>query len=100
MTPHLVGEVVDVLGRPKLSKHVKPGAAAAFAEQMSRLGEWHADVVDPPAVTRDPGDDYLVALARAARVEAIVSGDEDLHSAQAVGVDVLTPRELLTRLGY
>lgn len=46
VTPHLVDEVVDVLGRPKLAKHVKPGAAAAFAEQMSRLGEWHADIVD------------------------------------------------------
>lgn len=27
---------------------------------------------------RDPGDDYLVALARAAGAEAIVTGDRDL----------------------
>lgn len=54
VTQHLVDEVVDVLGRPKLSKYVKPGAGAAFEEQMRRLGEWHADIVDLPPVTRDP----------------------------------------------
>ena len=34
VTQHLVDEVVDVLGRPKLSKYVKPGAGAAFEAQM------------------------------------------------------------------
>ena len=99
VTNQLVEEVVDVLGRPKLAKYVKPGAGAAFEEQMRRLGEWHADIVDPPAVTRDPKDDYLVALAIATDVEAITSGDGDLHAAKNLGVEVLTPRELLTRLG-
>ena len=99
VTRHLVDEVVDVLGRSKLSKYVKPGAGTAFEEQMHRLGEWHADVLDPPAVTRDPKDDYLVALALAAGVEAITTGDDDLHAATDLGVAVLTPRELLTRLG-
>ncbi|WP_340538261.1 putative toxin-antitoxin system toxin component, PIN family [Nocardioides sp. GXZ039] len=99
VTQHLVDEVVDVLGRPKLAKYVKPGVGAAFAQQMRQLGEWHADIVDPPSVTRDRGDDYLVALAQAARADAIASGDDDLHAAMPFGVDVLTPRELLTRLG-
>lgn len=67
---------------------------------MRRLGEWHADIVNPPTVTRDPKDDYLVALALAARVEAITTGDDDLHAATDLGVEVLTPRELLTRLGF
>jgi putative PIN family toxin of toxin-antitoxin system len=100
VTQHLVDEVVDVLRRPKLSKYVNPGAGAAFEEQMHRLGEWHADVLDPPAVTRDPKDDYLVALALAARVEAITTGDDDLHAATNLGVEVLAPRELLTRVGF
>jgi len=100
VTQHLVDEVVDVLGRPKLAKYVKPGAGAAFAEQMRRLGEWHADIDQPPAVTRDPKDDYLVALALSARTEVIASGDDDLHSAANRGVPVLTPRELLTHVGW
>lgn len=99
VTQHLVDEVVDVLGRPKLAKYVRPGAGAAFEEQMRRLGEWHADVVDPPAVTRDPNDDYLVALALVAHAEALTSGDDDLHAAKDIGIEVLTPRELLERMG-
>lgn len=52
-----------------------------------------------PAVTRDPKDDYLVAIALAARADAITSGDDELHAAKDLGVEVLTPRELLTCLG-
>lgn len=53
---------------------------------MRRLGEWHADVANPPAVTRDPKDDYLVALALSSVAEAITSGDDDLHTAKDLGV--------------
>lgn len=99
VTQHLVDEVVEVLGRPKLAKYVKPGAGAAFEDQLRRLGEWHADIAEPPAVTRDPKDDYLVALALGTGAEAIASGDDDLHAAEDLGVPALTPRELLTLLG-
>lgn len=34
VTRHLVDEVIDVLGRPKLAKYVRPGAATAFEHQM------------------------------------------------------------------
>ena len=44
-------------------------------------------------------DDYLVALALSTGVEAVTSGDDDLHAAKNLGVEVLTPRELLVRLG-
>lgn len=87
-----------MLGRPKLAKYVKPGASASFEDQMRRIGAWHADIADPPAATRDPEDDYLVALALGAGAEAIVSGDDDLHAATDLRVAVLTPRELLTRV--
>lgn len=98
VTAHLVGEVIDVLGRPKLAKYVKPGAGAAFEEQMRGLGEWHADIPDPPRATRDRKDDYLVDLALRAAAEVIATGDDDLHAAENLAVEVLTPRELLTRL--
>lgn len=97
VTQHLVDEVDEVLSRPKLAKYVKPGVGAAFKDQMRRLAEWHADVAEPPAVTRDPNDDYLVTLALGAAADAITSGDDDLHAAKDLGVAVLTPRELLAR---
>ena len=51
-----------------------------------------------PAVCRDPGDGYLVALARTALVDALVTGDRDLLELEDIGVAVITPRELVERL--
>ena len=51
-----------------------------------------------PAVCRDSGDDYLVALARAALADALVTGDRDLIELRDIGVAVITPRELAKRL--
>ncbi len=72
--------MIDVLSRPKLAEYVKPRAGAAVEDQMRRLGEWHADITEPPALSRDPKDDYRVALALDARAEAITSGYDDLHA--------------------
>jgi predicted nucleic acid-binding protein len=51
-----------------------------------------------PAFCRDPGDDYLVALASAALVDALVIGDRDLLALEEIGVAVITPRGLVERL--
>ena len=64
------------------------GAVARFAE----------DPGDPETVSEDPGDDYLVALARAGRAHVLVSGDPHLTSLQLPGLRVATPREFLDRL--
>lgn len=58
-------------------------------------------IPDPGVVTpvsSDPDDDYLIALARAAGVDALVSGDEDLTSLELGDLDILTPRQVLDRL--
>jgi predicted nucleic acid-binding protein len=49
-------------------------------------------------VTRDRGDDYLVALALQERVDAIVSGDRNLLDAGVEALAVWSPRELADRL--
>lgn len=49
-------------------------------------------------MSRDLDDDYLIALARAADVDALVSGDEDLTTLDLDDLDILTPRQLLDRL--
>ena len=43
-------------------------------------------------------DDYLIALARAAVVDALVSGDQDLTSLALDDLEIVTPRQLLDRL--
>jgi uncharacterized protein len=76
--PHLLGEVRKTLRKPYFRKRVEEAAAA---ESLAMLAEASAMLADPAAVEavlRDPTDDYLLALAREAEAEAIVSGDNDL----------------------
>ena len=51
-----------------------------------------------PGVTPDPDDDYLVALARQAGADCVVSGDPHLKQAALTDMEVLTPAEFLDRL--
>jgi predicted transcriptional regulator len=56
---------------------------------------------DPPTglrVCADPEDDYLFALAVAANVEVVVSGDRKVQAVQLPGIEVLKPREIVNRL--
>jgi uncharacterized protein len=99
VTEHLVDEVADVLARPKFRRYVDVAGVADFLTELRRLGEWHSDPVDPPKICRDPDDDYLFALALASHADALVTGDDDLHAVPNPGVEILTPRELLDRLG-
>lgn len=51
-------------------------------------------------VCRDPDDDRVLATARAGEAEAIVTGDADLLTLGTYsGVKILSPRDLLIRLG-
>lgn len=74
-----------MLLRPKLAAQIdRRGTAPAvlgevrLVAQLTDLAELVDDPEVRPAVTRDPDDDYLVALAEAARADALVAGDKDL----------------------
>lgn len=57
---------------------VLPEERALLGEMVRGIATVVRDPQSPPRVVRDPADDYLVALARAADVDAIVSADHDL----------------------
>ena len=66
--PALLGEVAAVLGRERLRRYLSIEEARRFVADLASVMTLVADPSPPyPAVCRDPGDDYLVALARAAR---------------------------------
>ncbi len=70
-----------------------------FVGDLAGVMTLAADPPPPlPAVCRDPGDDDLVALARAALVDALVTGDLDLLELEDIGVAAITPRALVERL--
>lgn len=95
VSPMLVAEIERALGYPKLRKQIEPGGAAEFVA-------WLADVatsVDDPDLrpgirSKDPGDDYLLALAQAARA-VLVSGDKHLLDLRSEGLPIYAAAEFL-----
>jgi uncharacterized protein len=99
VSPLLLGELESVLRRPKFRTSISTVQIDAL---LSALTEEGLEVADPDAqagVTPDRGDDYLVALARAADAECIVSGDRHLTQLHDPRPAVLTPRDFRRTLG-
>ncbi len=98
-SPALLAELRTVLMRDKFRQYASVDEVGAFVELIRVEG---ALIEDPEpsgvGVTDDPGDEYLVALARAARTDVLVSGDPDLLKLRA-RIPVRSPREFLDSLG-
>jgi putative PIN family toxin of toxin-antitoxin system len=97
-SPMLLAELGDVLRRPKFRRFVSEVEVNAYVELIRR----ESIVVDDPAPSReplsgDPDDEYLIDLARAARVDALVTGDAHLLELREL-LPVRTPREFLESL--
>ena len=98
VSKQLLDELRDVLARPKFRTRVTPDEALEFAALLERAAEMAPDPQPQPGLTPDPSDDYLVALARAARVDYLVSGDTHLTGIPDMDPPVLTPRAFLDRI--
>lgn len=96
--PTLLGELRRVLHRPKFRRYVSPDQATTFLREFAHAAEHHDDPTEPPAMSRDPGDDYLIALARTARADALASGDKDVTQLVLDDMSIQTPRQLLDDL--
>jgi uncharacterized protein len=99
VSPALLKELGGVLGRPKFRRWLTADEAEAFVNRL-RTG---ATLVDdpstaPPASTPDPGDDYLIALARKANADCLISGDSDLTGLVDPQPPVFTPRVFFENL--
>lgn len=88
----LLDELEEVLLRPHLAARVEPRETRSYLAGLRRGGIVAEDPPPEPGVTPDPDDDYLVALARAAKADAIVSGDARLTGLRDLNPPVLTPR--------
>lgn len=98
-SPALLAELRTVLRRDKFRQCASVDEVGAFVE----LIRVECTLVEDPepsgvGVTGDPGDEYLVALARAARADVLVSGDPDLLRLRS-RIPVRSPREFLDSLG-
>ena len=98
VSPQLIAELTEVLGRPKFSLQAADGRAEAYVAGLAGDAIRVDDPPDAPAVSPDTGDDYLIALARVARADVIVSGDSHLTQLADPTVPVLTPRQFAEQL--
>lgn len=93
-SPKLLEELRVVLAREKFRRYLSQDEADEYADGLQLVCELIDDPSAPPAVTRDPNDDYLVAIANAADADALISGDQDLLVLPSPRV--LTPRQSLS----
>ncbi len=96
VSPHLLEELERALAYPKLRKRVPAEDARDVVDWLASAAEMAEDPDGPPKVrSRDPGDDYLIALAERERA-VLVSGDDHLLEL-ADAIPVLTPAGFLAR---
>lgn len=98
-SPAVIEELRDVLHRPKLRRWISLDLADAFVDGLAEDATIVADPPALPGVSRDPDDDYLVALARATGVDYLVSGDRDLLDLEDPDPPVLSPRQFAEMMG-
>jgi uncharacterized protein len=87
-----------VLARPKFQRYIDQKSATEYVARIQRHARTAGDPTNAPTVTRDPDDDYLVALAKQEDVDAIISVDLDLLDAGFTDPPVRTPRQLADTL--
>jgi putative PIN family toxin of toxin-antitoxin system len=98
VSPLLLRELGRVLTRDKFRRYVSLDEAEHYVRMILRGATLVEDPPDPPPLTPDPGDDYLLALASAAGARFLVSGDPHLTELTEPVPPVLTPRAFLDRL--
>lgn len=97
--PALITELTDVLSREKFATHTAEGRAKTYIASITECTEHVENPVLGQHRTNDPDDDYLIALAHAQNADALISGDKHLLDADSEQMPVLTPRQIVDRLG-
>jgi hypothetical protein len=93
----LLAELTRTLAYPKLRKRIPLEKAAAFANWIREHGSLAEDPASPPPVgSRDPDDNYLLALAIDRRAY-LVTGDQDLLILSE-DFPILTPAQFVIKL--
>ncbi len=97
ISQRLLEELSRALAYPKLRARVSEADAEAFVQLLRSGAAVAADPVTAGSRSRDPGDDYLLALAES-NAALLVSGDRDLL-ALANRLPVMSPADFIKRIG-
>jgi putative PIN family toxin of toxin-antitoxin system len=93
----LLTELTRTLAYPRLRKRIPQEKAAVYIDWIRDHGRLADDRVgEPPVSSRDPDDDYLLALAIDQRAY-LVTGDQDLL-VPSTDLPILTPAQFAAQL--
>jgi uncharacterized protein len=94
VSPLLLEELSDVLGRQKFRRYVPLESARDYVDLLAREAFAAPDPDTPPPLrSADPDDDYLISLAHSQNA-ILVSGDKHLLEIGG-GAPILAPADLL-----
>ncbi|MGE4226685.1 MAG: putative toxin-antitoxin system toxin component, PIN family [Vicinamibacterales bacterium] len=93
ISPALIEELRGVLHRSKLRRWISLDLADEFIDGLAQDATIVGDPPTLPSLSRDPDDDYLIALARATRADYLISGDRDLLDLEDPDPPILSPRQ-------
>ncbi len=80
-----LAELLDVVERPKFRKYFTLAEGRALVADFTLVATCVTVHSNPPAICRDPKDDHLLALAKAAKADRLITGDADLLVLNKVG---------------
>lgn len=90
-------EIVNVLSRPRLDRYVSLTNRRQFIRLLGRKVTM-VPIIQVVRECRDPKDDKFLELALNGRADLIITGDADLLVLNPWrGIEIVTPREYLTR---
>lgn len=90
VSPLLLGELEDVLGREKFRRYVDLDAVREYLDLLRREALAVPDPEEPsPLRSADPDDDYLITLAQNQNA-VLVTGDKHLLD---IGAPILAPAD-------
>lgn len=100
--PQLLGEVRKALLDPRISRRytITPDEVDEFCRRIGEESILLPDPVDPPRlVLADRGDDYLIQLAKDGSADVLVTRDHHFDGIKVVGLEIVPPRVIVSRLG-
>lgn len=97
-----LSELETVLARPKFARYAPPKALQAFIDSIRAEGSMFsvsaADLEKIEPRCRDAEDHHILALAKVAEVDLIVSSDQDLLVLNPWrGIPILTPAQFVSQ---